>query len=180
MRSALASDGTLGSPSVGTWRPAIGLGAPLTPGMVLGTLDRAGDVLVVTAPASAHGVALHVAPDGSWVAFADVLVRPGEGGLGDAADLAAAPSSRGHGDVPADVTVLRADTDGTVYLRPEPGAPSFTTEGAAVEALSTIALVEVMKTFTPVRAPQTGEIVRVCVEEGASVEAGDALFWFRA
>jgi acetyl-CoA carboxylase biotin carboxyl carrier protein len=73
--------------------------------------------------------------------------------------------------------VIRTDTDGTVYLRPEPGAACFVTAGQAVRAQETLALVEVMKTFTPVRAQVEGTVARVCVSDGDPVTEGDVLFW---
>ena len=64
MRAAVNEDGVLGAPSVGTWYPRIGLGAPLHPGDVIGVLHRAGSVLEVAAPRGAGGVATSVEPLG--------------------------------------------------------------------------------------------------------------------
>ena len=176
MRAAVNEDGVLGAPSVGTWYPRIGLGAPLHPGDVIGVLHRAGSVLEVAAPRGAGGVATSVAAAGTWVGYGEEIATMGEGtgALGTHAPPKARPA-----DVPDDVSVLAADTDGTIYLRPEPGSPAFTEAGATVSPLDTVALVEGMKTFTPVRAEAGGTVVRVCVEDGASVAAGDALFWIR-
>lgn len=176
MRAAVNKDGVLGAPSVGSWFPTIGLGAPLQPGQVIGVLRRAGRELQVAAPRGAGGVALHVAPPGAWVAYGEEIVEMGEGG---GAVAVRAPASTRPKDVPDDVTVLTTDTDGTIYLRPDPSSPAFTSEGASVSPMDTVALVEVMKTFTPVRASLGGTVVRVCVEDGDSVSAGDPLFWVR-
>ena len=176
LAAVLGDDQALGAPTVGTWFPAVGRGAPLEPGMLLGTLVRAGRSVAVTAPKRVGGVAVDVAGPGAWVAYGEVLVHAGEGTgvLPTRAVRAARPS-----DAPDDVTLVTAETDGTIYLRPEPGSPTFVTEGAEIGLRATIALVEVMKTFTPVRAPLAGTVVRVCVDDGAPVEAGDALFWMR-
>jgi len=176
VRAAVNDNGVLGAPSVGTWHPKIGVGAPLHPGQVLGVLHRAGGVMEVAAPRGAGGVALHVAAPGTWVGFGEEIVQMGEGtgALGTRAPVSNRPA-----DVPDDVSVLTTDTDGTIYLRPEPGSPPFTEEGATLSPMDTVALVEVMKTFTPVRADAGGTVVRVCVEDGASVGAGDPLFWVR-
>lgn len=177
MRTALNQESTLGSPTVGTWRPQVGVGAPLEPGQVLGVIVRAGDRLEVRAPNAAGGVAAQVTPAGQWVAYGDALVVCGEAtGIVGAT---AGPAVTGPSDIPEGVVVLRAETDGTIYLRPDPQTPPFVVQGATVTALATVALVEVMKTFTPVRAAIAGEVVRVCVDDGASVEAGDALFWMK-
>ena len=75
--------------------------------------------------------------------------------------------------------MISSDTDGTVYLRPDPASALYAPEGARCSAQSTIALVEVMKTFTAVRTPSMGEVVSVRVADGDAVQAGQALFWFR-
>jgi multidrug efflux pump subunit AcrA (membrane-fusion protein) len=175
MRTALKLDGALAAPGVGVWWPAVGVGAPLTPDLLLGRLERAGATLPIRAPAAVHGVAARVAPAGAFVVYGDVLITEGEGLL----SLAAGPAASRTSDLPPGVEALLADTDGTVWLRPKPGAPAFVDEGAAVNARQTLALVEVMKTFSPVRAPANGVIVRVCVADGAAVGVGAPLLWIR-
>ncbi|TVQ90155.1 MAG: hypothetical protein EA397_14235 [Deltaproteobacteria bacterium] len=82
-------------------------------------------------------------------------------------------------DLPDEVEPIRADTDGTLYLRPAPDKPPFAQVGDRLAPQATVGLVEVMKTFTPVRAPMAGELVRICVDDGGAVEAGAVLFWIR-
>ena len=176
MRTAVSHETRLASPSVGTWRPSIGVGAPLEPGIVLGTLECAGTRVPVEAPRAAGGVAIHVLEAGSWVGYGEVLVEMGEG---TGAVAVRTPGPAREADVPDDVEVVRAETEGTIYLRPKPDAPLFAAEGATLAALDTVALVEVMKTFTPVRTPMAGEVVRICVDDGVAVSAGAALLWIR-
>src|SRR5262249_53599995 len=102
-----------------------------------------------------------------------VIVRLGAGLAGTAAPKAAAA------DLPDGVDVLRAETDGTLYLSSEPGKPAFAPVGTRIDAKATIALIEVMKTFTPVKAPSALTIERVLVTSGASVAQGQVLFWVR-
>jgi acetyl-CoA carboxylase biotin carboxyl carrier protein len=177
VRPAVSNETLLAAPGPGTWYPAVALGAPLVPGAVLGELERAGRRLTVTAPGSAGGVAVHVVEAGTWVAFGEVLVEMGEG---SGAVATRAPGPARPADVPDDVTVVAAETEGTIYLRPKPEAPAFAPEGATLAALDTVALVEVMKTFTPVRTPVAGKVVRVCVDDGQAVGPGAALLWVRA
>lgn len=174
--AVLLDDQALGAPTVGRWRPVIGRGAPLEPGLVLGYLVRAGRSVAVTAPRRAGGVAVDVADSGSWLAYGETVALAGQG---TGVIPVRAPGPARPSDVPDDVTLVTAETDGTIYLHPDPGSPAFVTEGAEIGLRATIALVEVMKTFTPVRAPAAGTIARVCVDDGAPVEAGDALFWLR-
>jgi len=140
----------------------------------LGTLLRAGRRIVVSAPQDSTGVIGEVTRP-SWVEYGASLVSFGDpttslsarADEGDAGDLVA----------PEGVTVIRSDTDGTVYLTPEPGQPPFAPVNHPVDAQQTLALVEVMKTFSPVRAPLAGVLLRVCVAGGEAVEAGAPLFW---
>lgn len=61
---------------------------------------------------------------------------------------------------------------GTVYLSPEPDAPSFVKVGDSVEEGQTLLIVEAMKTMNQIPAPKSGTVKRVFVEDGAPVEFG--------
>lgn len=175
MRTAVIKDGWLGAPTVGTWRPALGVGAPVAPGTRLGWIERLGRPLEVRAPDGAAGVAVVVHKPGAWVAYGEGLVELGEGAVGTLA-VAAAPAVAGG---PEGAVAVRADTDGTVWLSPKPGTPPYVVVGQAVAVHDTLLLVEVMKTFSPVRAPSAGVVVRIDVTTGQGVEAGAPLVWLR-
>ena len=64
---------------------------------------------------------------------------------------------------------------GVAYLLPEPGAPAFIKLGDTVAEGQTLALIEAMKTFNPVKAPRAGKIVKILVESGSPVEYGEPL-----
>ena len=64
---------------------------------------------------------------------------------------------------------------GSVYLQPEPGAPSFVSIGDTVEAGQTLMIIEAMKTMNPIPAPKAGRIVAILVEDGQPVEFGEPL-----
>jgi acetyl-CoA carboxylase biotin carboxyl carrier protein len=176
VREAVNDGEALCAPTPGRWLPAIGLGAPLRAGLPLGVIEQAGRAVPIVAPPDAAGVAVVVYRRGAWVAYGAALVRAGEG-TGPLAE--AAPTVARAADLPADAVPVTAETDGTVYLRAAPDKPAFVTEGAEVAAHATLALVEVMKTFTPVRAPMAGTVVRIAARDGAPVEAGATLFWMR-
>ena len=74
---------------------------------------------------------------------------------------------------------LRASMEGSFWSRPRPGAPAFAAPGDAVAQGATMALIEVMKTFTPVRAPVGGALIRWVAADGAGVGPGDLLGWVR-
>ncbi len=59
---------------------------------------------------------------------------------------------------------------GVVYLAPEPGADAFVTVGKSVKAGDTVALVEAMKTFNPIKSDKDGVIKKILVTDGAAVE----------
>jgi 3-methylcrotonyl-CoA carboxylase beta subunit len=74
---------------------------------------------------------------------------------------------------------VRVATDGTFWRRPSPRDPNFLEVGARVEEGSTVGLIEVMKTFAPVRAGLTGTVELFASRDGDSVEAGQVVAWVR-
>jgi len=174
-RAALAADGGLSSPTVGEWHPLISEGTEIQSGAVVGAVVQAGRSVRLAAPSDATGVARGVLVAGSRVEHGSRLFA-----LGAAAGVTVdAPVEHAAAGIPAGVTVVAADTDGTIYLRPEPGAPLFVDVDTAVARSATLGLVEVMKMFTPVRAPVAGQLIKVLVEDGAPVVSGQALMWIR-
>jgi acetyl-CoA carboxylase biotin carboxyl carrier protein len=71
---------------------------------------------------------------------------------------------------------IKSPIIGLFYAQPEPGAPAFVTVGSNVGEDTTVALVEVMKTFNAVSAGVRGKIVEVCVLDAELVEFGQVLF----
>ncbi|MCV2893900.1 acetyl-CoA carboxylase biotin carboxyl carrier protein [Lentibacter sp. XHP0401] len=64
---------------------------------------------------------------------------------------------------------------GTVYLQPEPDAPSFVSVGQRVSEGDTLLIVEAMKTMNHIPAPKSGEVKRILVSDGDAVEYGAPL-----
>lgn len=75
------------------------------------------------------------------------------------------------------LVALRAPMEGTFYQRPSPGAPPFVHEGAAVAAGQTVGLVEVMKTFTPIRSGTAGTLRRWRKHDGDAVQPNEIIGW---
>ena len=69
---------------------------------------------------------------------------------------------------------------GVVHLSSSPGEPDFVSVGKAVKAGDTLCLVEAMKVFTTVDAPQDGVVVDVQVRAGSEVAMGQPLFVIEA
>lgn len=65
---------------------------------------------------------------------------------------------------------------GRFYARPEPGAAPFVGVGSEVAPDTTVALIEVMKTFNSVQAGVAGIIAEVCVDDAQLVEFGQPLY----
>jgi biotin carboxyl carrier protein len=80
-------------------------------------------------------------------------------------------------EAPEGVTVVFAPMAGTLYHQSAPGEPSFAPVGATVESQATLALIEVMKSLTPVRNGHRGRVRRWLVSDGEAVSAGQALVW---
>ena len=68
---------------------------------------------------------------------------------------------------------------GVFYAQSEPGAPPFVTVGSEVREDTTVALIEVMKTFNAVPAGRCGTITEICVENAQLVEFAQVLFRVR-
>ncbi len=165
----------LAAPQVGVWRPSVAVGDALTAGRVLGELVILGRRWQVLAPAGVRGE-VAAAPVGGPVEYGQPLLEIGARSVGEDA----AASSDADADA-AEGFAVRSPIDGIFYGRPSPEAPSFVELGATVSAGQTLGLVEVMKTFNPVRlegpaAPATGTVLSVRVTDQAEVSAGEVLF----
>ena len=66
--------------------------------------------------------------------------------------------------------VVKSPMVGVVYLAPEPGAKHFVEVGDTVKAGDTIALVEAMKTFNPIKSDVDGVVKEILVTDNAAVE----------
>lgn len=104
------------------------------------------------------------------------LTRPKAGGAaaGQAAAVVAVAEAPVEG-----LTPVRVAADGTFWTRPGPRDPAFLEPGAAVAVGGTVGLLEVMKTFAPVRSGTAGTLERYAVADGAAVSAGDVVAWLR-
>jgi len=161
----------IASPTVGTWLPSVLPGVAVRAGDVIGRILRHGAYVQVLAPKGV-GVVGELTPSGTWVAYSEPLIRWGEANAALVAEESVALRTDG-------ALAVRAETDGTVYQRPSPDQPSFAVPGQVVDARATVALVEVMKTFTPVRSPVAGTVVGWEVEDGESVSEGDPILWIK-
>ncbi|MDD3181455.1 MAG: acetyl-CoA carboxylase biotin carboxyl carrier protein [Alphaproteobacteria bacterium] len=87
--------------------------------------------------------------------------------LAAAPELAAKPVANG--------TPVASPMVGTVYLSPEPGAPTFIKVGDSVKQGDTLLIIEAMKVMNPIKAPSGGVIADILVGDAKPVEFGETL-----
>ncbi|MHA6263804.1 acetyl-CoA carboxylase biotin carboxyl carrier protein [Arenibacterium sp. CAU 1754] len=88
---------------------------------------------------------------------------------------AAAPAAVATDDPASHPGAVTSPMVGTVYMQPEPSAPSFISVGSTVAEGDTLLIVEAMKTMNHIPAPRAGTVKRILVEDGAAVEYGTPL-----
>lgn len=87
---------------------------------------------------------------------------------------APAPAAEAPAAAPAGEQV-KSPMVGTVYLQPQPEAPTFVKVGDKVTEGQTLLIIEAMKTMNPVPAPKAGRVAAVLVGDGQAVEFGEPL-----
>jgi len=75
-----------------------------------------------------------------------------------------------------DVIRVEAPMVGTFYRAAQPGAPPFVEEGDAVTPGQTLCILEAMQLMNEVKAEVEGVVRTIHVQNGQSVEYGQALF----
>ena len=104
--------------------------------------------------------------------------RQGHVGAGEllldapAAQPSAAP---GAASFPAGSLLIKSPMVGTFYRAPEPGAKPFVEVGQAVDAQSTVCIIEVMKLMNSIPAGGAGTVSHILVGDGDAVEFGQVL-----
>jgi acetyl-CoA carboxylase biotin carboxyl carrier protein len=91
---------------------------------------------------------------------------------------AAAPSAEAPSPAPAATPAgeqVRSPMVGTIYLQPQPEAPTFVKVGDKVSEGQTLLIIEAMKTMNPVPAPRAGKVAAILVGDGQAVEFGEPL-----
>ena len=67
---------------------------------------------------------------------------------------------------------IKSPIPGTYYRKPAPEEPPFVEIGDAVEEGDVVALIEVMKSFHPIKADAEGLVSGLPLEDGETVAAG--------
>lgn len=72
--------------------------------------------------------------------------------------------------------VIKSPITGVFYKAASPTSPAFVKEGDVVDTGATLCIVEAMKTMNEIKATFKTKILKVLIENGNSVKAGDDLF----
>jgi acetyl-CoA carboxylase biotin carboxyl carrier protein len=116
----------------------------------------------------------------SRAASAPEIIVANLGGTAPAASEAAAPApTASETRLTEDLHLVKSPIVGTFYGSPSPGSEPFVKVGAFVETGQTLCIVEAMKLMNEIESDETGEVVRVFVENGQPVEYGQPLFGIR-
>ena len=103
------------------------------------------------------------APVAPVAAVAAAPAAPAAAAAADSADAASHPGA------------VTSPMVGTVYVAPEPDAPSFIEVGGTVKKGQTLLIVEAMKVMNPITAPADGTVKQIFVQNAQPVEFGEVL-----
>ncbi|MCX5794416.1 MAG: acetyl-CoA carboxylase [Elusimicrobia bacterium] len=112
------------------------------------------------------------------VAPAQVPVPVFVGGTG-AAPASAAPAAPVEAGMPAGCSAVKSSMMGIFYRAPTPSSPPFAKEGDSVKPNQVLCIIEAMKVFNELKAEFAGTVVKVLVENGKPVKAGQDVFWIQ-
>ena len=154
-----------------------GAGAPTEDGRGVGNAwDSAGVARLVAALGDANVTSfrLELADIGLKLEFlrepdGGQLIPSGAPAQAGASPTAAPPAAQDPNDL------VTAPLLGIFYRRSAPNQPPLVEEGHRVEAGQLLGLIEVMKTYHEVTAPRAGVLAEFLVEDGQSVEYGQAI-----
>ena len=108
-----------------------------------------------------------------------IVANPGSAAPANQEASASAPAAAPEARLTEDLHLVKSPIVGTFYGSPSPGAEPFVKVGAFVETGQTLCIVEAMKLMNEIESDETGEIMRIFVENGQPVEYGQPLFGIR-
>ncbi len=135
---------------------------------------QVGDLKLEVEKGTSPGTASAISARASRPAAAGVAATPEPARLEPGAQETAEPKQAPGTD--ENLLTIKAPLLGIFYRRSQPGVPPYVEEGSLVEEDTTVALIEVMKLFNPVKAGVRGRIVKICAENNALVEYDKVLF----
>lgn len=142
------------------------------------TVDIAGDHLHVSRRQNGLPPAMAQAPPPSTPATApQETAAPATAPEAPAAPAPAPrpPTASPPPPAPGQGVPVTAPCVGLFWRSPSPGAPPFTDIGSRVGPDDTIAIIEVMKLMSPLKAGLSGVVTAILAENGATVTRGEPL-----
>jgi acetyl-CoA carboxylase biotin carboxyl carrier protein len=178
----------LEAPTVGLYRGEPPPGTHVAADAPIGQLEILGVLHHLLAPAETAGLVVRPEVAGPASGPASSRRPVGHGDLLVLLDPAAVQAGAAAGSEAAvagrtGALVFRAPTSGRWYTRPGPGKPPLIEVGTVVRQGQAVGLIEVMKTFSRLHYPGSGEglpeqarVKAILVRDEEDVAAGDALF----
>ena len=74
---------------------------------------------------------------------------------------------------------VKASMMGIFYRAATPSSPPFAREGDSVKPGQVLCIIEAMKVFNELKAEFAGTVVKVLMENGKPVKAGQDIFWLQ-
>ena len=88
----------------------------------------------------------------------------------------AAPAKEAKAAPAAHADHIESPMVGTLYLAPNPNAPSFVKVGQSVTPDTVVCIIEAMKVFNEIKAEKSGVIEGILAKNGQAVEFGQKIF----
>jgi acetyl-CoA carboxylase biotin carboxyl carrier protein len=165
------------APLVGMLRDAASPGTSVQPGQRIGVIEVLGvqHELLADARGVVAGEPRRVKDARARVEYGQVLLVLEQRELTEAAVTGASDEKSAAGGL-----VFRAPSPGRFYLRPAPDKPPFIKVGDVIEAGTTVALLEVMKTFHRISygapgLPERARVTDILPQDGDDLDEGDPL-----
>jgi acetyl-CoA carboxylase biotin carboxyl carrier protein len=108
------------------------------------------------------------------------FAMPPQGYAQAPAQAAPQASSSAPEALDASIQFIKSPMVGTFYSASSPDAPALVKVGDQLSSNSTVCIIEAMKVMNEIHAEISGTVVEVLVQNGQSVEYGQALFKIKA
>src|SRR5476651_1718733 len=113
------------------------------------------------------------------VARPAVIAAPAPAAAAAMMAAAPAPAATAAPDAAADAAknpgAVKSPMVGTAFLLPEPGKPPFVHVGDKVVAGQTLLIIEAVKTFNPIKAPNAGVLKQILSDNAQPVDVDEPL-----
>ncbi|MDR1474778.1 MAG: hypothetical protein LBS38_03755 [Endomicrobium sp.] len=86
------------------------------------------------------------------------------------------PSFDESKDTQTVMETIKSPITGIFYKSPSPSSPVYVDEGSIAETGKTVCIIEAMKVMNEIKAPFKSKILKILVENGKPVNAGQDLF----